>query len=61
VFANKQDAKGALNAQQVSDALGLSEIKTRQWSICETAALSNPQSLFEGFDWVVTCIKGGEA
>ena len=61
VFANKQDAKGALNAQQVSDALGLSDIKTRQWSICETAALSNPASLFEGFDWVVTCIKGGEA
>lgn len=61
VFANKQDAKGALNAQQVSDALGLHEIKTRQWSISETAALSNPAGLYEGFDWVVTAIKGGEA
>ena len=61
VFANKQDAKGALNAEQVSSALGLHEIKTRQWSISETAALSNPAGLFEGFDWVVTCIKGGES
>ncbi len=61
VFANKQDQKGALNAQQVSDALGLPEIKTRQWSISETSALTNPVGLFDGFDWVVTCIKGGEA
>jgi ADP-ribosylation factor-like protein 1 len=60
VFANKQDSKGALNAQQVSDAMGLSDIKNRQWSISETAALTNPAGLFEGFDWVVTCIKGGE-
>jgi len=61
VFANKQDAKGALNAQQVSDALGLHEIRSRQWSISETAALSNPAGLFEGFDWVVTALMGGEA
>ena len=61
VFANKQDHKGAWNAQQVSAALGLAEIKTRQWSISETSALTNPVGLFDGFDWVVTCIKGGEA
>ncbi len=44
---------------QVSDALGLSEIKNRQWSIQETSALKG-SGLFEGFDWLVTCIKGGE-
>ena len=60
VFANKQDQKGALNAQQVGRP-GLPEIKTRQWSISETSALTNPVGLFDGFDWVVTCIKGGEA
>merc|ERR1712050_609856 len=27
VFANKQDQKGALNAQQISDALGLPEVR----------------------------------
>ena len=33
VFANKQDQKGALNAAQVSEQMGLAEIKNRQWSI----------------------------
>ena len=60
VFANKQDSSGAKNAQQVSDAMGLPEIKNRQWSIQETSAL-NGNGLFEGFDWLVMCIKGGEA
>ena len=68
VFANKQDFKGALNAQQVldlhmcivisnhskkvSEALGLPDIKNRQWSIQETSALKGA-GLFEGFDWYV--------
>lgn len=59
VFANKQDQKGALNAQQISDALGLPEVRNRQWSIQETSALKG-KGLFEGFDWLVTCIKGSE-
>ena len=59
VFANKQDQKGALNAQQISDALGLPEVRNRQWSIQETSALKG-KGLFEGFDWLVTCIKGAE-
>eukprot|EP01036_Dinobryon_divergens_P027539 gene27539-36333_t len=59
VFANKQDSKGALNSRHVSDALGLPEIKNRQWSIQETSALKG-SGLFEGFDWLVACIKGGE-
>jgi ADP-ribosylation factor-like protein 1 len=53
VFANKQDSKGALNAQQVSEALGLPEIRNRQWSIQETSALKG-SGLFEGFDWYLT-------
>merc|ERR1711862_1047840 len=59
VFANKQDQKGALNAQQISDALGLPDVRNRQWSIQETSALQG-KGLFEGFDWLVTCIKGVE-
>ena len=35
---------------QVSDALGLPDIKNRQWSIQETSALKGA-GLFEGFDW----------
>lgn len=59
VFANKQDQKGAMNAGQISDALGLPEVRNRQWSIQETSALKG-KGLFEGFDWLVTCIKGTE-
>jgi ADP-ribosylation factor-like protein 1 len=59
VFANKQDQKGALNAQEVSDALGLPDLRNRQWSIQETSALQG-KGLFEGFDWLVTSIKGAD-
>jgi signal recognition particle receptor subunit beta len=33
VFANKQDLPGALSSAQVSEALGLTLLKNRQWSI----------------------------
>ncbi|CAN0092996.1 unnamed protein product, partial [Heterosigma akashiwo] len=62
VFANKQDQRGALNAAQarggggrpawISESLGLSEIRNRQWSIQETSALKG-NGLYEGFDWYV--------
>lgn len=52
VFANKQDVQGALSAEKVSDALGLTSIKSRQWSIQETSAAKGV-GLFEGFDWWV--------
>ena len=60
VFANKQDQKGAMSAEQISDALGLPEVRNRQWSIQETSALKG-KGLFEGFDWLVTSIKGEES
>jgi len=44
---------------KVSDAMGLPDIRNRQWSIQETSALKG-KGLFEGFDWLVTCIKGNE-
>jgi ADP-ribosylation factor-like protein 1 len=59
VMANKQDVKGALGGPQISEILGLTSIKNRQWSIMETSALTG-RGLFEGFDWLVGCIKGGE-
>lgn len=33
VFANKQDVKGSLGAAKISEALGLSKLKDRQWHI----------------------------
>jgi hypothetical protein len=52
VFANKQDAKGALKAPKISELLGLDEIRRRQWTIMETSAKKG-EGLTEGFDWWV--------
>ena len=54
VMANKQDMKGALNATQLSEAMGLAAIRNRQWSIQETSATQG-KGLFEAFDWLVQC------
>ena len=51
VFANKQDIPGALGADAVSDALGLSGAeKNRQWSV-HGACATEGKGLFEGLDW----------
>lgn len=60
VFANKQDQPEALGKETICERLGLTELRNRQWSIQETSAVQN-KGLSEGFDWLVTCIKGGEA
>ena len=57
VFANKQDQDGALGAADISQALGLDTIKNRQWTIQQTCARKG-EGLYEGFDWLVTQIKG---
>jgi ADP-ribosylation factor-like protein 1 len=50
VFANKQDMEHAMNAAEVSEALGLSTLKNRQWSIFKTSAVKG-EGLNEGLDW----------
>jgi len=57
IFANKQDMEGSKGAAQITEALGLTTIKNRQWSIQETSAAKG-LGLFEGFDWLVASIKG---
>ena len=57
VLANKQDQKGALGAKWHLEALGLPDVRNRQWSIQETCATKG-KGLSEGFDWLVACIKG---
>ena len=56
IFANKQDMKGAADAGDITRALGLSNIKSRQWTIQETSALKGT-GLFEGFDWLSACVN----
>jgi ADP-ribosylation factor-like protein 1 len=60
IFANKQDVAGALDAAAISQQLGLTNIKKRQYSIQATSALKG-EGLFEGFDWLSTCIESASA
>jgi ADP-ribosylation factor-like protein 1 len=39
VYANKQDLPGALTDVQITEGLGLAEIKNRQWAIFKTSAI----------------------
>jgi len=56
VFANKQDLPGAMNDTQISEALGLSSLKNRQWAIFKTSAIKG-QGIYEGLDWLVNALK----
>lgn len=52
IFANKQDLPGAFDEGQVSESLGLSELKDRQWSIRKCCAIKG-EGLEQGLDWYV--------
>jgi len=56
VFANKQDLPGALAVSQVSEELGLSCLKGRQWSIFKTSAIKG-EGIYEGLDWLINALK----
>jgi len=56
VFANKQDVVGSMNAAEVSEGLGLTSIRNRQWAIFQTSALKGT-GLNEGLDWLVNILS----
>ncbi|KTW28615.1 ADP-ribosylation factor-like protein 1 [Pneumocystis jirovecii RU7] len=56
VFANKQDAPNALNASEISEKLGLTEMRNKNWTVISTSAITG-EGLAEGLDWLVNSIK----
>uniref|UniRef100_A0A9J2PU74 ADP-ribosylation factor-like protein 6 n=1 Tax=Ascaris lumbricoides TaxID=6252 RepID=A0A9J2PU74_ASCLU len=56
VFANKMDEKGSLNASEVSQCLGLDLIRSRNWHICASCALTG-QGLVSGMEWFAQNIR----
>ncbi|GHJ87826.1 hypothetical protein NliqN6_4228 [Naganishia liquefaciens] len=57
VFANKQDAPGALSPAEISDKLGLAGgEKGREWSVRGSCAIKG-EGLEEGLDWLVNTIQ----
>eukprot|EP00287_Rhodomonas_sp_CCMP768_P011455 CAMPEP_0196729756 /NCGR_PEP_ID=MMETSP1091-20130531/10035_1 /TAXON_ID=302021 /ORGANISM="Rhodomonas sp., Strain CCMP768" /LENGTH=344 /DNA_ID=CAMNT_0042072675 /DNA_START=127 /DNA_END=1164 /DNA_ORIENTATION=- len=51
VFANKQDLPNAMNAADITDKLGLHNLRQRNWYIQATCATSG-EGLYEGLDWL---------
>jgi ADP-ribosylation factor-like protein 1 len=60
VFANKQDMPNALKDASVSEALGLDQLRNRQWAIFKSSAL-NGQGIYEGLSFVCDAVKQRKA
>ncbi|WFD38989.1 Arf GTPase arl1 [Malassezia japonica] len=56
VYANKQDLPNALDEGQVGAAIGLNELRDRQWSIWRCCA-KDGSGLSEGLDWLVDALR----
>eukprot|EP00043_Microstomoeca_roanoka_P001157 m.31183 g.31183 ORF g.31183 m.31183 type:complete len:183 (-) comp10674_c0_seq1:217-765(-) len=56
VYANKQDAPGALKTTEVAEKLGLSNIRNRPWYIQASSAV-NGEGLYEGMDWLARSLR----
>eukprot|EP00055_Hartaetosiga_balthica_P008509 m.31945 g.31945 ORF g.31945 m.31945 type:complete len:182 (-) comp6347_c2_seq1:80-625(-) len=56
VMANKQDLPNALSPSQVSEALGLSALKSRTWSIFKTSATKG-EGLDDAMEWLVGVLR----
>ncbi len=52
MLANKQDLEPSASEKQVSEALGLSSIKQRDWAIFKCSGVTG-KGLNEAMDWVV--------
>jgi ADP-ribosylation factor protein 1 len=57
VFANKQDLPNAMAAAEVTDKLGLHNMRNRQWFI-QSACATTGDGLYEGLDWLSRTLAG---
>ena len=56
VYANEQDLQFAVEAEEILNALKLSEIQERTWNIQACSALTK-EGLQEGMEWLVKTIS----
>ena len=57
VFANKQDLPNALSTSEMTEQLGLHQLRSRQWYI-QAACATTGDGLYEGLDWLSGVLKG---
>eukprot|EP01105_Mastigella_eilhardi_P003437 TRINITY_DN1439_c0_g1_i4.p1 TRINITY_DN1439_c0_g1~~TRINITY_DN1439_c0_g1_i4.p1 ORF type:complete len:180 (+),score=72.20 TRINITY_DN1439_c0_g1_i4:153-692(+) len=53
VFANKQDLPQAMSVAEVTDKLGLHNLRNRKWYM-QAACATSGDGLYEGLDWLST-------
>jgi len=51
VFANKQDLPNAASASELTEKLGLHNLRGRKWYV-QTACATEGKGLYEGLDWL---------
>lgn len=56
VLANKQDLPNAMSVAEMTDKLGLHNIRDREWYIQATCATTG-DGLYEGLDWLASALK----
>ena len=56
VFANKQDARGAMSAAEISERFALHTLKDHEWHIEPCCALTG-QGLEAGIDWLAQRLR----
>lgn len=56
VFANKQDARGAMSAAEISQRFALHTLKDHEWHIEPCCALTG-QGLEAGIDWLAQRLR----
>ncbi|CAE8677398.1 unnamed protein product, partial [Polarella glacialis] len=60
VFANKQDLPNAMPAAEVTEKLGLQNMRNRQWFI-QSACATTGDGLYEGLDWLSRTLSSKHA
>ncbi|KAJ3029998.1 UNVERIFIED_CONTAM: Arf GTPase arf3 [Siphonaria sp. JEL0065] len=56
VLANKQDLPNAMSSSELAEKLGLNNIRTRNWYLQATCAVTG-DGILEGLDWFVTQLR----
>jgi ADP-ribosylation factor-like protein 2 len=56
IYCNKQDVKGALTPDEISEFLDLKSITTRRWGVIPCSAMTG-DGIFEGIDWLTDDIS----
>merc|ERR1712223_1556584 len=55
VFANKQDLPNAMSVNEVTEKLGLNQLRNRRWHIQSCCAITG-DGLYEGLEWISNCL-----